>query len=792
MSCTCDDHPFPRAPNIEPGASSLARQMGTFADFRTALIGDLARTPAWSRWRGRDTRDFGLMLLEMWAYVCDVVSFYDQVIANETYVRTALRRSSLRKLTALIGYRPRPAVAASTSVALLASGRRPITVPAGTAIRSSGFGAEPPQTFELDSDTIIHPFFDAWPVARTRPSMIALPASELLVDRTSCRARKGDRLAIVIDKVAEMRTVVAVTPYRGLDGEAYVKLSLDASVGTATVEASEVRVLRAGARFELSDQRLAEHSTGPHGHLELIGVEGTVPGLRADIIAGSEVIALSKNTAKDGVVGRISYVSATTTDVSATTTFDSTLDMSAEIQTLTATSNTTVTLPRTSVTIEKVDVGKAAVVLHRLTEVARVTAELRNTLDPGDPIALTGALEQPFGTTKLPTSFLLGDDQGNGIAASGTLDYASRSIALDQPIASSLAAVVTAWGNVAKVSRGETVANELLGSGDPLVASPSFTLKKKPLTYFNAPGSADPTHTTSTLVVRVDDVAWREVPSFFGIGPDERVFIVREGDDGSSTITFGDGVRGALLPAGRDNVVASYRYGAGSASPPAGSITQLASAVAGLSSVVHPVPATGGGDADPPSKLRSLAPRSALILGRAVSIEDMQAVALAQPGVIAATADWAWDKGAQRAVVRVAYIGEATEPAVRSALRAVSDPTVPITCIRAAAHPMDLAIDVEVDARYVPAKVAAAVRQALLRPEEGLFSLERIGIGAPLFESAIYAAILAVEGTVSVTGMTWGSDFGVVKEPYVRVSEPTTYFDFAAGLAIDGKVQADG
>ena len=64
------------------------------------------------------------MLLEMWAYVCDLTSFYDDVLAHDSYVRTSRRRDSLRKLVDPLGYIPRPAVAALTELAAFAEGRR--------------------------------------------------------------------------------------------------------------------------------------------------------------------------------------------------------------------------------------------------------------------------------------------------------------------------------------------------------------------------------------------------------------------------------------------------------------------------------------------------------------------------------------------------------------------------------------------------------------------------------------------------------------------------------------------
>src|SRR5207253_593631 len=81
--------------------------------------------------------------------------------------------------------------------------------------------------------------------------------------------------------------------------------------------------------------------------------------------------------------------------------------------------------------------------------------------------------------------------------------------------------------------------------------------------------------------VWVDGLRWTEVPSFYGAAPDSQVYIVRQRDDGASVVTFGDGERGARLPSGVGNVVATYRFGAGEAAPPAFSIKQLARPVPG-------------------------------------------------------------------------------------------------------------------------------------------------------------------------------------------------------------------
>ena len=103
------------------------------------MLRDIPLHPPLAEWRAREGDDLGLMLLEMWAYVLDILGFYDERIANETYLRTATLRPSSRKLAGLIGYQPRPALAASVVLAAIAAGQRPVTIPPRTGFRSDAF-----------------------------------------------------------------------------------------------------------------------------------------------------------------------------------------------------------------------------------------------------------------------------------------------------------------------------------------------------------------------------------------------------------------------------------------------------------------------------------------------------------------------------------------------------------------------------------------------------------------------------------------------------------------------------
>ena len=338
-----------------------------------------------------------------------------------------------------------------------------------------------------------------------------------------------------------------------------------------------------------------------------------------------------------------------------------------------------------------------------------------------------------------------------------------------------------------KASRGEVVLTEILGSGDASVINQSFKLKKNPVTYTPSPTAGNDTGVASTLKVYVGGIRWTEVPTFYGAAPDAQVYIVRQNDDGESIVTFGDGVRGSRLITGSNNLIATYRFGAGKATPPDGSIHQLGKPVKGIKSVRNPVMASGGDDAEPASGLRTYAPRSALLLGRAISIHDMEAAAASVGGVRAVRAEWRWNEQRQRPVVQISYIGAAGVAAtVSQKLRGLADPTTPIDVAPAQPITSSLSISIAIDPRHLEPAVLAAVRTALM---DGLLSLEQIGIGLALFRSRIFDAVLTALGTVAVTGLLLN---GRRFDPYGVSPGAGKYFDFENGaLILNGKAGVD-
>src|SRR5205807_4046908 len=64
-------------------------------------------------WTDRGEADFGVVLIELVAYVADILSYYQDRVANEAFLATATQRRSVTDLLRLIGYQIDPGLAAS-------------------------------------------------------------------------------------------------------------------------------------------------------------------------------------------------------------------------------------------------------------------------------------------------------------------------------------------------------------------------------------------------------------------------------------------------------------------------------------------------------------------------------------------------------------------------------------------------------------------------------------------------------------------------------------------------------
>lgn len=83
-------------------------------------------------WTDRDPSDFGMVLVDLWAYMGDILHYYVDLAAQEAFVETATQRESVLAYANLFDYTPNYLRSASSTVTLANSGASDYALPAFT------------------------------------------------------------------------------------------------------------------------------------------------------------------------------------------------------------------------------------------------------------------------------------------------------------------------------------------------------------------------------------------------------------------------------------------------------------------------------------------------------------------------------------------------------------------------------------------------------------------------------------------------------------------------------------
>ena len=136
LALPCDAVPA-RWPVSNPGGlRRIAYRVGDFAPFRHALLRHLDGETELAVWRPTAGSDLGLQVVDWWAYVADILTFYNERIANEAYLGTAHPRRASAAWSACSATGRGRGSAPSRTLAVIASGPGPLVLPAGLAIAS--------------------------------------------------------------------------------------------------------------------------------------------------------------------------------------------------------------------------------------------------------------------------------------------------------------------------------------------------------------------------------------------------------------------------------------------------------------------------------------------------------------------------------------------------------------------------------------------------------------------------------------------------------------------------------
>jgi hypothetical protein len=149
----------------------------------------------------RSTDDPAMAVLDAWAAVTDVLTFYQERIANEGYLRTAAERRSVLELARAIGYELNPGVAAGCSLAFTvesaAGSPESATVKKGVKVMSIPGQDEKPQTFETIAEIEARAEWNELQPQQTKKQTIAMGLKELYLKGVETNLKAGEVLLIV-------------------------------------------------------------------------------------------------------------------------------------------------------------------------------------------------------------------------------------------------------------------------------------------------------------------------------------------------------------------------------------------------------------------------------------------------------------------------------------------------------------------------------------------------------------------------------------------------------------------
>jgi hypothetical protein len=792
--CGCCQPPAPLTPVIVdnlPGLRAVAYRIGTYASFRESMLEAISRAPELAALATRQDDDFSVTLIDLAAAVFDVLTFYQERYFNEFLLRAAQQPESIRRIARLLDYRPRPGVAALAQLALTLDAGKTLAIPVGLKVQSVPAPNEQPQTFEtietLAADARFNRLRIYSPPLMTNP-LEQGSSSELILDRVNgptiaAGLSSGDTVVLFNPSGADAVEEKKIASIRTEDDRVIVKWTTP--IAGANWNAN-TRIWKYKRTFRVFGHQAPASYMQPN-------TDSTVPGGVSWVLKTITDYSYPQRGENDSPRNLL-YLDAKYSDLQAGlnvlaadpsgTRFAS---VSAIDQGPDSFGNLSDTVSRLSCSASMKFSDRRAVVVYELAAPPLrcwpfAYPQSVNTAAlylPGKCVSDAQGVGVEVGRTILQNAFqpgivihpadlttgrevILTDTSGTAVQATingqpsidppsvNPGDFCHLVVPVDADPFQLETASALLLGNVAQASHGETVANEVLGSGNASQQFQAFKLQKAPLTYVP---DASPAGVLSSLRVAVNQTNWSETPALYGQPGTARVYSTSTAEDLHTVAQFGNGQdMGALLPTGQANVVANYRVGAGLAGRVgANSLTTILTRITNLAAVDNPLAAEGGADPETMASARNNAPRTVKTFGRAVSLRDFEDLVTASGEVAKAAADWIWDGFAPAVHLTVAGQEGGTfsdNGLVRLglALNAARDPNHRLLLDNFVRVPILVTARISPDPMKSRDAVSAAALGALLEA----LSFDQLHLGQPIHLSTIFSVLQDVAGVVAV------------------------------------------
>ena len=214
LICQAASTGFPVEIYNRPGLPAILYRCGTHSQFKHFMLSRLSagNRAALNALTTRADDDFTIALLDALAVMSDALTFYQERIAQESYLRTATERFSITHMARFVGYKPKTGLAAATCLAftLDSSPGSPQTVNIPERTQAQSIPKEQdklqqdklPQTFETTEPLTARVEWNELRPRMTTSQTVSLSSGEVFLQRANLNLQTGDVL-LFIDKSAE-------------------------------------------------------------------------------------------------------------------------------------------------------------------------------------------------------------------------------------------------------------------------------------------------------------------------------------------------------------------------------------------------------------------------------------------------------------------------------------------------------------------------------------------------------------------------------------------------------------
>jgi len=658
-----------------PGLDRIRYRIGKYSQFRQYIMEKLDKSEALNGWTHRSSEDPALALLEGACVLGDILTFYQELYANEAFIRTAREKESIADLIRLLGYQISPGLGGTSTFLLEVKGNKPVTLPANLPIKAELEGMEQPVIFETMEEFICYPSLNKFHFyAPTINEKISQDTREFYID--NAEAGWGDK-----DKEPELKAGDKILigdlnntdPTEIKNSEIIIIDSVRQVVGR-TVFTIKGRLKPENQSYFVIGYILKEvyrhfgYDSPPEDGVPLLEEIGNATGDKKefpldfevqDLAIGSTIIVngfftptpiiVTFRQAHDGDEGHwltlIRNVNNIRLDNYKYPKNSTSVPILSGATSIICLNNE---IKSNDISSDQISCYDIRLIQFHETSGRRLTIKSMwktpnekgskfnlygldsNIVDKlkGRNLTIVSNKKEPTTITNVTVININRSPNSLQVEIDKELDYTD--FPLENP-------TLEVFGNPVLANQGESQ-SEVLDAGDGRKEFQTFSLSKSPLTHFNSPKDTPPE--VPELKVYVNNQLWKRVSSFFDKKPEDQIYIVRQDGTEKSWIQFGDGKTGSRLPSGIDNVLAKYRTGIG-ASGKLKSETKIKALEKSdqIENINLYEQVYGGTKSENEMKAKEAGPSKIMSLGRLVSLNDYEFEALSVSGVIKASAN---------------------------------------------------------------------------------------------------------------------------------------------------------